>query len=207
MSLTELAREDTLSTKGGRGSFLPSYARPQPQREVSTGTDCAVTGLAELDHISESNRSRDMTSGWAHVLHHPLKNNGGGPSRRHSLSHSISSHSSAGSGLMTRRNSFSSLFTAQTDPDSLEGPPLKEDCGDILQEGQEHLSMAMLVNVYAQLRELSMLGLASVKLVDIDVTSHQSISRKKEMKRRLGVLEEDDDSYLAHTKTAGAIVR
>lgn len=108
---------------------------------------------------------------------------------------------------MTRRNSFSSLFTAQTDPDSLEGPPLKEDCGDVLQEGQEHLSMAMLVNVYAQLRELSMLGLASVKLVDIDVTSHQSISRKKEMKRRLGVLEEDDDSYLAHTKTAGAIVR
>lgn len=30
----------------------------------------------------------------------------------------------------------------------LDGPSMKQDCGDLLAEGIEHLSMAMLVNIY-----------------------------------------------------------
>lgn len=65
----------------------------------------------------------------------------------------------------------------------------KEGCGDVLAEGMEYLSMAMLCSVYGKLREMSVLGHASVKFVDIDVNSHQRISRLKEMKRR-GLLEQ-----------------
>ena len=78
-----------------------------------------------------------------------------------------------------RRTSFSPLLSAPMD--YRDGPPSKEGCGDILQEGMEYLGMALLVNVYAKLRELSTLGHASVKLIDIDVNSHQSAARKKEM--------------------------
>jgi len=107
---------------------------------------------------------------------------------------------------MLKRNSFSSIFTAPMDLDTLDGPPLKESCGDVLQEGMDNLSISLLVSVYGKLRELSVLGFASVKLVDIDVNSHQSVARRKEMIRR-GMKVSNDDSYLKKTKTTGAIVR
>ncbi|KAL7549071.1 hypothetical protein ACHAWF_012341 [Thalassiosira exigua] len=104
-------------------------------------------------------------------------------------------------------SNLSPSFTAGLN--DLDGPPLKEGCGDVLQEGMDHLSMAMLVNVYAKLRELSTLGHASVKLAEIDVNSHQSLARRKEMIRRGLLPEQDSDEprYLDQTKTAGAVVR
>ena len=87
--------------------------------------------------------------------------------------------------ISTRRSSAS----LELDYISLDGPMQKEGCGDVLAEGMEYLSMAMLCSVYGKLREMSVLGHASVKFVDIDVNSHQRISRLKEMKRR-GLLEQ-----------------
>lgn len=104
----------------------------------------------------------------------------------------------------TKRSSGS--LTA--DYELLEGPAQKENCGDVLAEGMEYLSMAMLINIYGKLREMSILGHASVKFVDVDVNSHQRTSRLKEMKRR-GVLtdEEANKGYLETTKTAEFVVR
>jgi hypothetical protein len=104
------------------------------------------------------------------------------------------------------RTSSSSLFSTSTA--DLNGPPFKQDCGDILAEGIEHLSMAMLVNIYSKLREMSLLGHVSVKLRDIDVNSHQYNSRKKELKR-LGHWTAADEAkgYLDSTRKAGFIVR
>ena len=104
-----------------------------------------------------------------------------------------------------RSSSFSSGFV-QMNADTLQGKSLKENCGDILEEGQDYLSQSLLVNVYAKLRELSMLGHASVRLVEIDCNSHQSVGRRKE-RIRLGSLETEDVPYLEDTLTAGAIVR
>jgi hypothetical protein len=103
-------------------------------------------------------------------------------------------------------NSSSALFSTSTA--DLNGPPFKQDCGDILAEGIEHLSMAMLVNIYSKLREMSLLGHVSVKLRDIDVNSHQYNSRKKELKR-LGHWTAADEAkgYLDSTRKAGFIVR
>ena len=101
------------------------------------------------------------------------------------------------------RSSRSSFFTS-VDCDNLEGLPLKEDCGDILAEGMQYNSMCLLVNVYSRLRELSVLGHASVKLVDIDVASHQSIARKKAMIEQ-GLLkppQSDEIRYLETSKPA-----
>jgi hypothetical protein len=112
------------------------------------------------------------------------------------------------SNVMPMRRSSSSLF--ELDASNLEGPAPKLNCGDILQEGMEYLTMSMLVNVYGKLREMSILGHASVKLKDIDVNSHQRNSRLKEMKRR-GMLdeleEEESKGYLDITKTAEFVVR
>ncbi len=107
--------------------------------------------------------------------------------------------------LGTKVSSSALLSAAMTD---LDGPPLKQDCGDLLAEGIEHLSMAMLVNIYGKLREMSLLGHVSVKLRDIDVNSHQYNSRKKEMKR-LGewTVADDAKGYLDSTRNAGFIVR
>jgi hypothetical protein len=104
------------------------------------------------------------------------------------------------------RTSSSSLFSTSTS--DLNGPPFKQDCGDILAEGIEHLSMAMLINIYSKLREMSLLGHVSVKLRDIDVNSHQYNSRKKELKR-LGHWTAADEAkgYLDSTRKAGFIVR
>ena len=104
------------------------------------------------------------------------------------------------------RNWSSTLSAAEMA--DLDGPPMKPDCGDLLAEGIEHLSMAMLVNIYGKLRELSLLGHVSVKLRDIDVNSHQHNSRKKELKR-LGCWTEVDEAkkMLDTTRTAGFIVR
>ncbi|KAL7547437.1 hypothetical protein ACHAWF_010731 [Thalassiosira exigua] len=127
------------------------------------------------------------------------------PRRRNSLS---SDASPAIIGAAIRQNSFSSS-SSSADLNDLDGPPMKEGCGDVLQEGMDHLSMAMLVNVYAKLRELSTLGHASVKLAEIDVNSHQSLAKRKEMIRR-GLLPEQDSGeprYFDRTKTAGAVVR
>lgn len=68
--------------------------------------------------------------------------------------------------------------------------------------------MAMLVNIYGKLREMSLLGHVSVKLRDIDVNSHQYNSRKKELKR-LGEWTAADEAkgYLDNTRKAGFIVR
>ncbi len=103
---------------------------------------------------------------------------------------------------------FSSSALLSTAMTNLDGPPLKQDCGDLLAEGIDHLSMAMLVNIYGKLREMSLLGHVSVKLRDIDVNSHQYNSRKKELKR-LGEWTAADEAkgYLDNTRKAGFIVR
>ena len=175
-SFSYLSRGESLGTNTNQA---------RTEYEATPGTDCAVT----LEIPSEIGS------------HAPPRSKG--PIRRYSPS-----SPSTGEGISMRRNSnsFSSLFTAPTDLDNLEGPPLKESCGDILQEGMDYLSQALLVSVYGKLRELSLLGLVHVKLVDIDVNSHQSLARKKEMKRR-GLNVPKDDSYLKNTKTAGAVVR
>ena len=196
------------------GSISTSCTMPQKQMKASkvssaplnrkfhrnntTDTDCAVVDIHdELDSFDQASHQSGQTfsaNGFANNR----------PPRRHSTS---SSHSCANDHLRMRRNSFSSLFTAQMSLDGLDGPPLKDDCGDILFEGSEYLSISLLCNIYSKLRELSILGHASVKHIDIDVNSHQSLARKKEM-IRLGMLKEDsEDSYLDNTKTAGAIVR
>ena len=77
---------------------------------------------------------------------------------------------------------------------------------DVLTEGMNHLNMTMIVSLYGKLREMSLLGYASVKFVDIDVNSHQSLARKKEMKR-LGLPCLDSDLYLDNTREAEFIVR
>ena len=116
------------------------------------------------------------------------------------------SPTSYSSKVLSPKNSSSALLSNTMA--ELHGPPLKQDCGDLLAEGIEHLSMAMLVNIYGKLREMSMLGHVSVKLRDIDVNSHQYNSRKKELKR-LGEWTEADEAkgYLDTTRKAGFIVR
>ena len=145
-----------------RGGSLSTTNTNQARTEwgnATPGTDCAVT-LEIPSKTGSHTTSRNKS-----------------PIRRYS-----NSSTGTGEGLSMRRNSFSSLFTTPTDLDSLEGPPLKENCGDILQEGMDYLSQALLAGVYGRLRELSLLGLVHVKLVDIDVNSHQALARKKEMK-------------------------
>ena len=145
-----------------RGESLSTTNTNQARTEwgnATPGTDCAVT-LEIPSKTGSHTTSRNKS-----------------PIRRYS-----NSSTGTGEGLSMRRNSFSSLFTTPTDLDSLEGPPLKENCGDILQEGMDYLSQALLAGVYGRLRELSLLGLVHVKLVDIDVNSHQALARKKEMK-------------------------
>lgn len=151
-------------------------AKDKSKRDESTRTDCAVDVARRMPKkVAEKANC--------------------GPVRRLSSPASIPK---------LRRNSFSSLFTV--DPvNHLEGPPLKESGGDILQEGMEYLSMALLVSAYGKLRELSLLGHTSVKLIDIDVNSHQRNARRKEMLRR-GMTLPQDDPYLMNTKTAGSIV-
>ncbi len=83
-----------------------------------------------------------------------------------------------------------------------------ESYEDILTLGINNLSVTMLVNIYGRLREMSLLGHASVMLRDIDVNSHQRNSRMKEL-RRLKLLKPEDENkgYLDTTLTAGYIVR
>jgi len=184
----KLTREDSLSTKSNTpnkdAQRLPSRSE-QLSRNESCRTDCAVLSAQDQE-----------------VSSHTSIRNDGSRRRRSSLSSSGNSDGFP----MLKRNSFSSIFTAPMDLDTLDGPPLKESCGDVLQEGMDNLSISLLVSVYGKLRELSVLGFASVKLVDIDVNSHQSVARRKEMIRR-GMKVSNDDSYLKNTKTAGAIVR
>lgn len=64
--------------------------------------------------------------------------------------------------------------------------------------------------MYGKLREMSILGHASVKLIDVDVNSHQRISRLKEMRRRgmfAELEQEESKGYLDTTKTAEFVVR
>lgn len=94
-------------------------------------------------------------------------------------------------------NSTSSFTAAST-----------ESHEDILSLGMNILSVTMLVNIYGRLREMSLLGNASVKLREIDVNSHQRNSRMKELKRlKLLTPEEENKGYLETTLTAGYIVR
>ena len=59
-----------------------------------------------------------------------------------------------------------------------------------------------------KLREMSILGHISVKLVDIDVNSHQKIARDKE-RRRLGLHSAGETSraYMEHTRTSRFVVQ
>ena len=182
VSSIELSREDSLSTTNTPGQ--PSRS-DQLSRNESCRTDCAVLSAPDQEVSSHTSSRND------------------GPRRRRS---SLSSSGCSDGFPMLKRNSFSSIFTNPMDLDTLEGPPLKASCGDVLQEGIDNLSISLLVSVYGKLRELSVLGFASVKSVDIDVNSHQSVARRKEMIRR-GMKVSNDDSYLNNTKTAGAIVR
>lgn len=78
---------------------------------------------------------------------------------------------------------------------------------DVLTEGMNYLSMVMLVKLYGKLRELSVLGFTSSKLIDIDVNSHQSLARQKE-KKRLGMKAEDESKpYIDKTRTARFVVQ
>lgn len=110
---------------------------------------------------------------------------------------------------MGRRPSITDLHSRRRQSvATYDDPQLKEDCGDLLAEGMEYLSMAMLVNIYGKLREMSLLGHVSVKLRDIDVNSHQYNSRKKELKRlELWTAADEAKGYLDTTRNAGFIVR
>jgi len=187
VSSIKLTREDSLSTKSNTPNKDTQELSRSDQltRNESCRTDCAVLSAQDQEVSSRTSSRND------------------GPRRRRS---SLSSSGNSDGFPMLKRNSFSSIFTAPMDLDTLDGPPLKESCGDVLQEGMDNLSISLLVSVYGKLRELSVLGFASVKLVDIDVNSHQSVARRKEMIRR-GMKVSNDDSYLKKTKTTGAIVR
>jgi hypothetical protein len=78
----------------------------------------------------------------------------------------------------------------------------------VLDEGLSHLSVAMLALLYRKLREMSLLGHVSVKLRDIDVNSHQAISRQKELSRR-GLMTEAEKckGLLDRTRTASFVIR
>ena len=86
--------------------------------------------------------------------------------------------------------------------------PNTDSSEDILTMGINYISVTMLVNIYGMLREMSMLGHASIRLQDFDVNSHQRNSRMKGLKR-LNLLkpEEKKKGYLETTLTAGYIVR
>ena len=77
---------------------------------------------------------------------------------------------------------------------------------DVLTEGMDYLSLVMLVKLYGKLRELSVLGFTSSKLIDIDVNSHQSLARQKEMKR-LGLRNDESKPYIDNTRTARFVVQ
>jgi len=85
---------------------------------------------------------------------------------------------------------------------------LEDRYSDILTEGMNHLSKVMLVNIYGRLRELSVLGHTSSKLIDIDCNSHQSLMRNRELKR-LGMLKPKDEfrPYVENTRTARFVVQ
>jgi len=85
---------------------------------------------------------------------------------------------------------------------------LEDRYSDILTEGMNHLSKVMLVNIYGRLRELSVLGHTSSKLIDIDCNSHQSLMRNRELKR-LGMLKPEDEfkPYIENTRTARFVVQ
>jgi hypothetical protein len=103
----------------------------------------------------------------------------------------------------TALNALHSSFQQDECPTSI--VPQNEN---ILEEGIEHLSIAMLVLLYRKLREMSMLGHVSAKLRDIDVNSYQAISRQKELKRcGLMPAEEESKGYLDRTQTCSFIVR
>ena len=160
------------------------------------------SGLTEM--VCEDLNMEDLKTEQAAVTVAPTKLSS--PSENSILTPSRKK-SSRETNVIPLRMSSGSL---QFDCDSLDGPMPKEGCGDILAEGMMYLSMSMLVNVYGKLREMSILGHASVKFVDLDVNSHQRISRLKEMKRR-GMFEElkaeESRGFLDNTKTSESIVR
>ena len=195
---TTLERGDSLSTNfSERNSTIPM---PQLGRFQSTNTTGAVVSetddfMCTMEEFDDEVKRQKQMSGYQ--IGSPLS------PTSHSLAPSRDSFSPTG---FIAGNSSSALFSATLA--DLEGPPLKQDCGDLLAEGSEHLSMAMLVNIYGKLREMSLLGHVSVKLRDIDVNSHQYNSRKKELKR-LGRWTAADEAkgYLDTTRKAGFIVR
>jgi len=85
---------------------------------------------------------------------------------------------------------------------------IEDRYSDILAEGMNNLSKVMLVNIYGRLRELSVLGHTSSKLIDIDCNSHQSLMRNRELKR-LGMLKPEDEfrPYVENTRTARFVVQ
>ena len=85
---------------------------------------------------------------------------------------------------------------------------LEDKHTDILTEGMSCLSTVMLINIYRKLRELSILGHTSSKLIEIDCNSHQMLMRQKEQKR-LGILKPQDEHkpYINNTRAARFVVQ
>eukprot|EP00984_Skeletonema_dohrnii_P003815 scaffold1311_cov140-Skeletonema_dohrnii-CCMP3373.AAC.2 len=186
---TVMERSDSIGT--------PTIHMPPLNRFQSTSTAGAV--VCEADDFMNTMKEFDDE-----VQQQKLSSNLSGSTMSQTRCTSPNSLSSKIE-FSSKTSSSALLSAAMAD---LDGPPLKQDCGDLLAEGIEHLSMAMLVNIYGKLREMSLLGHVSVKLRDIDVNSHQYNSRKKEMKR-LGEWTAADEAkgYLDTTRNAGFIVR
>jgi len=196
-----LERGGSLSTNSSHDRN-PVIAMPQLNRFQSTNTTGAVVCDTDdfLCTMEEFNDEVQRQKIKGYLIESPLSQT------RHSSTNSQLNSFSRKNEFSAAVNSSSALLSAAAA--DLDGPPLKQDCGDLLAEGIEHLSMAMLVNIYGKLREMSLLGHVSVKLRDIDVNSHQYNSRKKELKR-LGRWTAADEAkgYLDTTRKAGFIVR
>ncbi|KAK1738261.1 hypothetical protein QTG54_010930 [Skeletonema marinoi] len=194
--VTVVERSDSISTKFS-GNRNPTIHMPPLNRFQSNSTAGAV--VCEADDFMSTMKEFDDE-----VQQQKMSSNLSGSTMSQTRCTSPNSMSSKIE-FSSKTSSSALLNAAMAD---LDGPPLKQDCGDLLAEGIEHLSMAMLVNIYGKLREMSLLGHVSVKLRDIDVNSHQYNSRKKEMKR-LGEWTAADEAkgYLDTTRNAGFIVR
>jgi len=194
--VTVVERSDSISTKFS-GNRNPTIHMPPLNRFQSNSTAGAV--VCEADDFISTMKDFDDE-----VQQQKMSSNLSGSTMSQTRCTSPNSLSSKIE-FSSKTSSSALLNAAMAD---LDGPPLKQDCGDLLVEGIEHLSMAMLVNIYGKLREMSLLGHVSVKLRDIDVNSHQYNSRKKEIKR-LGEWTAADEAkgYLDTTRNAGFIVR
>ena len=170
-------------------------------RDVTTNTKCTLQDLIEGNNKSSvSHAPRDQLNiGSTCCLDSPsFADREDPPSSRQQRHHEFEALQSPND-VIHKKDDKNVRPIASTSIESYE---------DILTLGINNLSVTMLVNIYGRLREMSLLGHASVMLRDIDVNSHQRNSRMKEL-RRLQLLnpEEENKGYLETTLTAGYIVR